>query len=176
MTTVLEKIPCRKSKDRIYEVGKPVYCKIHDNYCIYYRRKSKGTSFWLCRLCSQERKARERTDGKSNFEYNIKRILYSSRYFHSKKEYLEKFNLTLNFLINLWESQKGKCAITETDMEFVSGENKRNKNKVTLDRKDSSQGYTQDNVWFVCDWVNCTKSNLSKEELLSFAYGILKNL
>jgi hypothetical protein len=41
------------------------------------------------------------------------------------------------------------------------------------DRIDSSKGYTTNNIWLVCDWVNRAKSDLTKEELLLLSRGII---
>ena len=43
----------------------------------------------------------------------------------------------------------------------------------SIDRKDSSKGYTKDNIWIISYLANRMKSEASTEELLLFSRGIL---
>jgi len=87
------------------------------------------------------------------------------------------FDLSAEFLWNLFESQKGKCALTGVDIVLV---NKIKNNNVdwnvitaSLDRKDSSNGYTEDNVQWVHKTINRLKNNYSLEELLYWSKLLL---
>jgi hypothetical protein len=60
------------------------------------------------------------------------------------------FNLTAKFLWDLFEKQKRKCAITGLEIDL-------DKNG-SIDRIDSSKGYTTDNVWW-------TDTNINKMKL-----------
>lgn len=87
------------------------------------------------------------------------------------------FELSAEFLWNLFESQKGKCALTGVDITLV---NKIKNNNVdwsvvsaSLDRKDSSRGYTKDNVQWVHKIINRLKNNYSLEELLFWSKLLL---
>lgn len=48
------------------------------------------------------------------------------------------------------------------------------KSNVSIDRKDSSKGYTPDNIWIISDLANKMKTNATEEELILFAKGILR--
>ena len=87
------------------------------------------------------------------------------------------FDLSAEFLWNLFESQKGKCALTGIDIILV---NKIKNNNVdwgvitaSLDRKDSNKGYIEDNVQWVHKEVNRLKNNYSLEELLHWSKLLL---
>lgn len=45
---------------------------------------------------------------------------------------------------------------------------------ISLDRIDPTKGYIPGNVWVISDLANRMKSNATKEQLLSFATGIIK--
>lgn len=84
------------------------------------------------------------------------------------------FNLDLMFLLDLYESQKGFCAISGVEMTYLAGDGRRYTN-ISIDRIDSSKGYLRDNVQFVCDIVNVMKQQLTKNELLLWCNKIIKH-
>jgi hypothetical protein len=69
----------------------------------------------------------------------------------------------VNFLIKLYEKQNGKCAISGVTLELQLGTDKPLPNKCSLDRINSNNGYTPQNVWFVAWWVNAMKSDMSMD-------------
>ncbi len=60
------------------------------------------------------------------------------------------------FLLNLYNSQSGKCALSGIKMTLFP---KRGLSLMSLDRIDSSIAYTKTNVQFVCLGLNIAKSN-----------------
>ena len=83
----------------------------------------------------------------------------------------------LEYIVELWNKQNGKCYYTGLDMELKTTlektETKTNKNIVSIDRKNSSLGYTKDNVVLCCWCVNNIKQDLTIEELKYWASLIL---
>jgi len=82
------------------------------------------------------------------------------------------------FILNLWEKQQGKCFYTGIQMEFGQHKEKKdlyntNFNVVSIDRFDSSKGYTKDNTVLCCWGVNNMKQQMSYEELLKWCSLIL---
>jgi hypothetical protein len=71
-------------------------------------------------------------------------------------------DLTLEILKDQWEQQQGLCAYTYLEM--------RGKGALqpSLDRIDSSRGYTKDNIQYVCKAINLAKSTLSDKEMRDF--------
>jgi hypothetical protein len=84
------------------------------------------------------------------------------------------FNIDIGFLINLYESQEGKCAISGEEMTYLAGGGRKCTN-ISIDRIDSNKGYVRDNVQFVCDVVNVMKQQLTKDELILWCNKIIKN-
>lgn len=78
--------------------------------------------------------------------------------------------MTPEFLMSLWEKQRGLCVYTGIAMTHVPC-GKREMMRFTnasLDRIDSSRGYTVDNVQLVCFWANTSKGCLSEEQFKYF--------
>lgn len=105
----------------------------------------------------------------------LKKLLHH-RLLGAKTRALKKkidFNLTKEFLMHLWNTQKGKCALTGLDMTYKI-DNGRSHTNVSIDRIDSDKGYTIDNIQLVCMAVNQMKSDLTNEELMYFCNNIIK--
>lgn len=101
------------------------------------------------------------------------------RYFLKKaraKDRLIKYgetDLTLQYLRCLWADQKGICPYTHKHMHLPESSSQRAKEKqspsgASLDRIDSTKGYIQGNVEFVCLAVNYAKNKFSKEDIIKF--------
>jgi len=99
-------------------------------------------------------------------------ILRKSRMDHSKAHRKEN-NLSLVFLKRLWDKQGGICPYTRYKMilplhqQMVDALGK-SPYRASLDRIDSSKGYLQDNVEFVCMAVNFAKNSIPKQQMLDF--------
>jgi hypothetical protein len=87
------------------------------------------------------------------FEIIVNKIFTSVKY--RAKRLKRDFDLTREFLENLYTEQNGKCALTGMIFSDEKYENyKRRPFTPSLDRIDNKKGYTQDNVRFVCSMVN----------------------
>ena len=76
-----------------------------------------------------------------------------------------EYDIDFDFLQKLWNIQNGKCAVTGLQMDLNSGTiYKKNSFIVSVDRKNSSLGYTKDNIQLVCFAVNQIKSDFTDEE------------
>lgn len=85
------------------------------------------------------------------------------------------FSLTPHTLFRLWESQGGRCAISGIQFELAYSDNGGpNKHGPSLDRIDSSLGYTEDNVRLVTYHVNTALTSFGEEALINLAEQIVK--
>lgn len=75
-------------------------------------------------------------------------------------------NLDLPYLKDLWEKQKGKCALTGVDLKLETSSNKNY--QASIDRIDSSKGYVKGNIRFTSVSVNWLKSDLDDNHLREF--------
>jgi hypothetical protein len=87
------------------------------------------------------------------------------------------FNLTPEFLWELFINQKGLCAITGIPIILTTDLKNQNVNwdiiTASLDRIDNTIGYEPNNVWWVHKEVNRFKNNYSMEDLLYWCKLIL---
>ncbi len=73
-----------------------------------------------------------------------------------------EYDLDHKFLNDLLIQQKGLCAISGMKMEINSDPNRKTSapsfNVLSIDRKDSTKGYTKDNIQLVINCINMLKS------------------
>jgi len=73
-------------------------------------------------------------------------------------------DIKVDFLVDLHKKQKGYCAITKHKMTI-----KLNcLYSISVDRIDSSKGYTKDNIQLVCQAMNFAKNAFANEDILKF--------
>ena len=164
-----------KGKFRYIDDAAPI-CTKHDERAMrQHGYPSRPYGCWYCRSCDNEKTKFYRRLYKNDLDRYLKVRLWST-HAYSRKIHRE-FTITFNDLHRLWERQKGHCAITGLEMAHAPSSAKdriRNRMNVSMDRIDSTQGYTPNNVWLVCEFVNRAKQDLTKEELLVFANGVLR--
>ena len=80
-----------------------------------------------------------------------------------KKRMSKGFNLDYSFIVELYNNQNEKCAITGINMTTLKGKGLYFSN-VSIDRKDSKLGYLKSNVQLVCLWANQAKGTLSMDK------------
>lgn len=90
----------------------------------------------------------------------------------------KEFNLTLDYLKELWESQDAKCPYTGwqmKNMECFSPDKQLplTPDRASLDRIDSRKGYIQGNVQFVCYMAQCCKSMFSSQQMVEFCEAVV---
>lgn len=74
------------------------------------------------------------------------------------------FNISLDYVCDLWEKQGGKCAITGIDMTYRYHDPK----AASIDRIDSSLGHIEGNIQLICQGVNRMKNTHPNEMIIDF--------
>lgn len=81
-------------------------------------------------------------------------------------------SLTPEYLKSLWDTQRGICPYTGIKMLLPKCTSDSFKihslKKASLDRIDSSKGYIEGNVEFVCTAINYAKNSFTREEMKEF--------
>lgn len=83
-----------------------------------------------------------------------------------------EFDITLDYIKQLWNKQEGKCALSEIPMTYSLREG-RTPTNISIDKIDRSKGYTIGNVQLVCMACNQIKSDLTEEEMYNFCKNIV---
>jgi hypothetical protein len=118
--------------------------------------------------------------GENKFTTEEQKIKSSMRDFAKrvrarKAKFVEE--LDLDRLIEIWNSQNGKCKFTNVDLVLQHQPEYKiisNNYKASIDRIDSSKPYTIDNIQFISYTSNSLKSNMTDEEVKEF-FNIIRN-
>ena len=82
----------------------------------------------------------------------------------------KEFSITIEDVSNQWEKQKGKCAYTGNELTFGDNLNQEHPDHkeitASLDRIDSSKGYTPENIEFCHKHINMMKKSFEKEHFI----------
>lgn len=99
-------------------------------------------------------------------------------YFRNARKRFKDFDLSLEYLKQLWDEQKGICPYTGIHLQLA--EYKANHNDpiytASLDRIDSSKGYIKGNVQFISTAINYMKNNMSHEDTITLCKIIAKHV
>ena len=78
-----------------------------------------------------------------------------------------EFNLTLEYLCDLWITQKGRCAVSNIPLSFMSGTVwDKNPYSCSIDRINNDQGHVLDNVVPACARCNYLRRDMPHEAWL----------
>jgi hypothetical protein len=127
-------------------------------------------SFYCSRVCAA--KANQNFGAKRNTKppKNTRKMNPFRYYIRNTKRRLQPFDLTLEYLAELWKTQNGLCAYTNIPLQ-LSNHKKQVKDiryAASIDRIDSTKGYIQGNVQFVSIAINYMKSTLTHIQTLEF--------
>ena len=94
--------------------------------------------------------------------------------YHLRKAKSRDLNsdLTLEYLKEIWDSQKGFCVYSGLELKEWSYKGENDMNTASLDRTDSTKGYIKGNVQFVSININFLKHTLTHEEMVILCKGI----
>lgn len=123
----------------------------------------KGTKY--CRLCRNKECSLRFWKGCGD----IPHVHFSSIERQAKTRNLE-FNITIEDMWDLFLKQDRKCALSGVDLNFVR--KKKIKQSIystaSLDRIDSSKGYTKDNVQWIHKDVNIMKNKYDQKDFIKY--------
>lgn len=122
---------------------------------------------------------RQTTKTKKFKKYCLDKRMYgemTSNYYNSLRMAAKKRNLEWSvsgiFLWELFLKQNKKCPYTGEILQMCNSTRFKSTQTASLDRIDSSKGYTEDNVQWVHKTVNQIKWNLSEKDFIKFCKKI----
>jgi len=139
-------------------------CKRKKRRCFFSNnpRNTNGKYSW-CKTCALENSTYRR-ENHSHIQV-IKKLLNSAKGTSIKRCQRGRecvFDITVDDIERLLEEQDGRCVYTGEDFEWTLN----HPYKISIDRIDSSKGYTPDNIQLVARIVNQAKSDMDDEDFL----------
>jgi len=140
----------------------------------FYKRNDNNTGFQhRCKVCVKK----DPTRTKRLIKKDDLNLFIIDRFHGARNRALKKtldFDLTIDFLLELWNKQNGKCVITNLQMTHTILEGKI-KTNLSIDKINPNLGYTKNNVQLVCNIVNVMKSDMDIEQLKYLCNLIIQN-
>ena len=128
----------------------------------------------ICRTCTTERQRQRHRSLESAIK--LKKCL-NSRFLAARdraNRHNIPFNITLEYLEELWERQKGLCALSGIEMTYELKRGRTHTN-VSIDKIDKTKGYVVGNVQLVCMACNQIKSDMPEELMYFFCKNIVEH-
>jgi hypothetical protein len=133
---------------------------------------------------------------KINIIPETQRLIYFNRLLVNLKNNLIKCNRDININItardleNIYVKQKGKCALSKTELTFNYSNRKKKYNNslnkikiikeindfnISISRLDNNKEYTTDNIQLIACRINLMKNNLSNKKFIELCEKVVKN-
>lgn len=176
---------CRNKRKIIHPKIKNEDTKLYCHRCQNFKNenefgvgagKSRNYRKAICKSCHNLENRNIRMLNSNNFNFFIKKIYNSMRY--RSKKYSQDIDFDIQYLIDLYNFQNGKCAISGIEMTFLIGEYIKIPTNISIDRIDSSKGYIKDNIHLVCTIINTMKNNLTLDDFkmyITLTYNNINN-
>ena len=146
-------------------------CKQHKPFDLFFKHKqtSDGYHSW-CKSCCRDGNIRSRQKLNSTIEGRANVVLRNAKNSADKRK--QVFVITVADVVKCWNEQHGVCAYSGRQMTLEAG----HLHTVSLERVNSSIGYTPDNTILVCQAINRMKSNFVFEDFYALCSDVAKFL
>ena len=142
----------------------------------FYKSKlvpSRNYREYSCKSCHYKRKTLSTYNQGENLNSYITRLTTKCK--NRAKAKLLVFELDKEYVLDLFNRQNHKCALSNIDMTyFVGGRGKVNTN-ISIDRINPKIGYTKENVQLVCCIINTMKNNSTMEDFIKYCKLVIDN-
>lgn len=127
-----------------------------------------------CKNCKskQLQKRKENNRGKKDLDRLLLERWHGIKERSKTKGHIIDFDW--KYLKELWEKQKGLCAISKIPMTYEMN-NGRVSTNLSVDKINCKDFYKKGNIQLVCMAVNQMKSDLTMEKLIFFCKEVIKN-
>lgn len=124
----------------------------------------------ICKDCEKIRRAEARSNDIRKYFIDIVRTSKQQ----ATRRKIKDHEINVDFLIEMYNKQNGLCSVSKIKMTHIAGKGKVITN-ASIDRIDSSKGYTKENVRLVCLGINLLKMDATEEEFQNFLKQIVLN-
>lgn len=142
-------------------------CKETKEVSLFFKhcQTSDGYHSW-CKICCNEGNIKSKAKVYSTIEGRAKIFLQSCKRSAAKRN--QAFELTVEDVVSFWNKQNKVCAYSGVEMTLETGK----LNTVSIERIDSSVGYTKENTVLVCYIVNRMKSDFKYEDFYEYCSNV----
>lgn len=142
-------------------------CKESKPFELFFRHRqtSDGRHSW-CKKCCTEGNERSRAKQNLTIEGRARVFLRNAKKSAAKRN--QEFTLTIADIVECWSAQSGICAYSGRQMMLEAGYF----NTVSIERIDSSVGYTPNNTILVCQAINRMKSDFPFDEFYALCSDV----
>ena len=146
-------------------------CKQTKPFSLFFKHKqtADGHHSW-CKICCTEGNERSRQKQNSTIEGRAKVFLRNAKNSAAKRKQI--FALSVDDIARCWHSQLGYCAYSGRAMTLEAGK----LNTVSIERIDSTIGYTPENTVLVCQAINRMKSDFGFGEFYELCRDVTEFL
>jgi hypothetical protein len=142
-------------------------CKQEKPFNLFYNKNKRDDLYYSwCKDCCKKSSAEATLNINATIEGRAKSALINAKRRTSKNGH--ELLLEVKDIIDLWEKQSGVCAYSGMNMTLNSNE----LNTMSLERIDSSIGYTKENTILICHAVNRMKSNFEVRDFYKFCSAV----
>lgn len=142
-------------------------------FCQNKSNKYKDGVHTYCKECQQKIELDYRNSLRDEVSLNFKlKHCFCSAKSRAKKSKID-FNLTLDYIVHLYNVQNGLCAISGIPMTYQYGDDSAD-TRISIDKIDPNKGYVIGNVQLVCWAVNRMKWDMTLEQLTFFCRNVVE--
>ncbi len=102
-------------------------------------------------------------------------IRYFNHIIKGAEERELEFNITIEYIYNLFQEQKGICKLTKRPIKYNSQTRDSESRTASLDRIDSSKGYVESNIQWVHKDINFMKQDFSDKYYVQCCKEVAEN-
>jgi hypothetical protein len=146
-------------------------CKEEKSYDFFFKhhQTSDGFHSW-CKACCTEGNIKSRAKQNSTIEGRAKIFLRNAKNAATSRN--QEFALEIKDIVACWQDQDGVCAYSGRKMTLDAGKLE----TVSIERIDSSIGYTKDNTILVCQAINRMKSDFGYDDFYELCRDVAEFL
>jgi len=124
-----------------------------------------------CKPCTYAVRQKNASATPENY---LTRLFSQLKYARNKDDSTHKWDIELEDVLELWEKQKGRCALSGLIMTYHKDGSGRRDLNASIDRIDPDIDYLVTNIQLVCSRANIMKHVLKEDELYWWAKNIVE--